>query len=336
MMNFPRRVRAQRGFTLIELLVVIAIIAVLVALLLPAVQQAREAARRSSCKNNLKQLGLALHNYHDTFTKFPQGQSWIVGANSWHGHGIFVDFLPYMDQAPLYGQWNMNQTYNSGNNNTLSRNKIPVLKCPSDRDYQGAEPGVNYAGCAGSSVNLWFPQSGGGQSNGIFPQRQSLSMGALLDGTSNVIAFSEQLVGDNSQSGVSDSDIVVTSNPGFADQHFPTQAEINNAETVCNAADPTSIPSLSRTGRNWSAPYPSQSRFNTAAPPNWKGRSCAMGGNFGLAADRNGIFAARSRHTGGVQVCLADGSVRFISENINLQTWQWLGAREDGNPIGEF
>ena len=326
-----RKLRAQRGFTLIELLVVIAIIAVLVALLLPAVQQAREAARRSSCKNNLKQLGLALHNYHDTHTRFPLGQSWIVGQNSWHGHGIFVDLLPFADQAPLYNRWNFNLTYIAGSNTALARTKLPFLKCPSDRDYPGAEPGVNYAGCGGSSINIWSARS-----NGVFPKRSSLMMGDLTDGTSNVIAFSEHLVGDNAQGGVSDSDIVVTSNTGFADQNFPTVAEINNAATICNAADPTAIPSLSRNGRHWAAPYPSQSRFNTAAPPNWQGRSCAMGGNFGLAADRNGIFAARSRHTGGVHVGLADGSVRFISENIDLQTWQWLGARADGNPVGEF
>jgi len=323
--------RAHRGFTLIELLVVIAIIAVLVALLLPAVQQAREAARRSSCKNNLKQLGLALHNYHDTHMRFPLGHSTIEGANSWHGHGVFVDLLPFIDQTPLYNQWNMNITYNSGNNNTLSRNTITGLRCPSDRDYPGAEPGVNYAVCGGASVNLWSATS-----NGTFPRLQSLKMRDLIDGTSNVIVFGELLTGDNSPGSVSDSDIVVTSNTGFANQNFPTTAEIATAETACNGSDPTAIASLSRNGRNWSSPYPSQTRFNTAAPPNWRGRSCAMGGNFGLAADRNGIFAARSRHTGGVHVTLGDGSVRFVSENIDLQTWQWLGARDDGNPVGEF
>jgi len=324
--------RARRGFTLIELLVVIAIIAVLVALLLPAVQQAREAARRSSCKNNLKQLGLALHNYHDTYTKFPQGQFQIEGANGWEGNGIMVPLLPYLDQAPLYNQWNFNVTYLSGSNVTPSRTKIAAFRCPSDRDYPGAEAGVNYAGCGGASINIWSADS-----NGVFPRLVSASMASVQDGTSNVIAFSEMLTGDNSQAGVSDSDIVQNgSAPAFANQNFPTAAEILTAEVACNALSTTGAASLSQNGRHWSSPHPSQARFNTSAPPNWKGRSCAFGGAFGQAADRNGIYAARSRHTGGVHVTLVDGSVRFVSENIDLLTWQRLGAKDDGNPVGEF
>lgn len=324
--------RAQRGFTLIELLVVIAIIAILIALLLPAVQQAREAARRSSCKNNLKQLGIALHNYHDTFTKFPQGQFQIQGANSWEGHGIFVDLLPYVDQAPLYEQWNMSATFLAGANINLANQKIPVYKCPTDLSYSGAEPGVNYAGCGGSTVNIWSSDS-----NGIFPRLRSKDMGSIIDGTTNVIAFSELLVGDNSQAGVSDADIVQQGTPPtFANVNFPTQAEILSAEAGCNALSTTGAASLSQNGRHWSSPHPSQSRFNTTAPPNWSGRTCAFGGAFGQAADRNGIYPARSRHTGGVQACLGDGSVRFISENIDLLTWQRLGAADDGNPVGEF
>jgi prepilin-type N-terminal cleavage/methylation domain-containing protein/prepilin-type processing-associated H-X9-DG protein len=324
--------RARRGFTLIELLVVIAIIAVLVALLLPAVQQAREAARRSSCKNNLKQLGLALHNYHDTYTKFPQGQFQIQGANSWDGNGIMVPLLPYLDQAPLYNQWNFNATYISGTNQVAARTKIAAFRCPSDRDYLGPEPGVNYAGCGGASINIWSSNS-----NGVFPRLVSSDMAAVQDGTSNVIAFSEMLTGDNSQGSASDSDIVQNgSPPAFADQNFPTSAEIATAETACNALSTTGAASLSQNGRHWSSPHPSQARFNTSAPPNWNGRSCAFGGGFGQAADRNGIWAARSRHTGGVHVTLVDGSVRFVSENIDLLTWQRLGAKDDGNPVGEF
>ena len=332
MKNFPRRIRAQRGFTLIELLVVIAIIAVLVALLLPAVQQAREAARRSSCKNNLKQLGLALHNYHDTYTKFPQGQFQIQGANGWDGQGIHVGLLPYLDQTPLYNQYNFNVTYISGANHPVTRTKVAVFRCPSDKDYPGPEPGVNYAGCGGSSINIWSADS-----NGIFPRLRSESMGSITDGTSNAIAFAEILVGDNSQNGVSDSDIVNNGSGGtFADQNFPTQAEINAVETACNALSTTGAVSLSQNGRYWASPHPTQTRFNTSAPPNWKGRTCAFGGGFGQAADRNGVYPSRSRHTGGVHATLADGSVRFISENIDLRTWQWLGSIDDGNPIGEF
>lgn len=327
-----RRTGLLRGFTLIELLVVIAIIAILIALLLPAVQQAREAARRTQCKNNLKQLGLALHNYHDTHSKFPLGQSWIEGASSWHGHGVFVDLLPYIDQAPLYNQWVMTVSYDNGQNQTARRTKLAAYKCPSDLAYPGAEPGVNYAGCGGASVNIW-----NNDSNGVFPKRVSAGIRDILDGTSNVIAFSEILTGDNSQSGVTDSDIVrVATAPAFANQDFITQAEIATAAAACDAANPTAEASLSQNGRDWTSPYPSQSRFNTSVPPNWSSRSCAFGNAFGLAADRNGLFPARSRHVGGVQITLADGSSRFVSDNVDLQTWQWLGSKRDGNPIGEF
>ena len=128
--------KRKHGFTLIELLVVIAIIAVLIALLLPAVQQAREAARRTQCKNNLKQTGLALHNYHDTFNQFPSafGNQTVnsSGGERW-GHSQWVSLLPYFDQAPLFNQWNFlaNDEGWGGNQNISRDAKIPTLKCPS-------------------------------------------------------------------------------------------------------------------------------------------------------------------------------------------------------------
>ncbi|MCB1129315.1 MAG: DUF1559 domain-containing protein, partial [Verrucomicrobiae bacterium] len=123
----------RRGFTLIELLVVIAIIAILIALLLPAVQQAREAARRTECKNKLKQLGLALHNYHDTFRAFPA--AFYRGTTTSPGWGWGTMILPYIDQAPLYNQWVMTVSYDNGQNQTARRTKLAAYKCPSDLAY---------------------------------------------------------------------------------------------------------------------------------------------------------------------------------------------------------
>ncbi|MFG0336202.1 MAG: DUF1559 domain-containing protein [Maioricimonas sp. JB049] len=326
---------SRRGFTLIELLVVIAIIAILIALLLPAVQQAREAARRSQCKNNLKQLGLAIHNYHDTHGVFPQGQYRIQGGSAWWGHGFGVSLLPFVDQAPVYNKWNFSYDYlesGASNNLDLSRTKISVFVCPSDRDFTGDEPGMNYVGSAGSTVNLWHDST-----NGLISPRSRVGFRDAIDGLSNTLLFSEILKGDNTQGGVSDSDIVrVGSPPGFADPNFPTQAELDSAGASCDAVDPTGDASWSRCGANWAAPYPYQTLFSAAATPNWKHRSCAWGGPFGRCADRNGIFVARSRHTGGVHAAMGDGSVRFISENLDLTTWQRLGARNDGQPVGEF
>jgi len=326
----------KRGFTLIELLVVIAIIAILIALLLPAVQQAREAARRTQCKNNFKQLGLALHNYHDVYGMMPKLQYKIQGGSAWHGHGVWVSVLPYIDQSPLYNNWNMTRTYSDGANTTARRAKLAAFRCPSDKDYPGADPGCNYGVCGGSTPDIWVEHATNG-GNGAFNRLKENQFRDLTDGTSNVIMISEFLVGDNSQAVVSDSDIVrVGTAPAFADKRFPTQAEMDAAGATCDAADPAEQISRSRCGTDWSAPYPTQSAFNTTASPNWKHRSCAFGGNFGLCTDRSGIFPARSRHTGGVQAALCDGSVTFISENIDLQTWHYLGARSDGNVVGEF
>lgn len=335
----------RHAFTLIELLVVIAIIAILVALLLPAVQQAREAARRSSCKNNLKQLGIAMHNYHDTHQTFPQAQYRCDGnpacqnpAGSgtpkvWEGSGFLVSLLPYMEEGPLFDRWDSNQHYIRAPNQALSRTRITAYLCPSDIEYtEGGYPGVNYAGCGGSTTNIWSDRS-----DGMLQRRANTRMRDCLDGTSSTVMIGELLVGDGVQGSISETDIRrVQTPPAIANREFITQAELESVATACDAIAPDSAGSFSRCGRNWSSPYPNQTRFNTAATPNWRHLSCAFGGGFGLCTDRSGVFAARSRHRGGVQVTLADGSTRFISENIDLLTWQRLGNRKDGEVVGEF
>ena len=150
---------------------------------------------------------------------------------------------------------------------------------------------------------------------------------------------SELFAGDANPASQTDADIRLnSSNPfgGWGNPDFPTQAELDTFGQSCAALSSTTPNSLSENGRDWSAPYTTQTVFNTAAPPNWRYPTCVVGGNFGLAADRAGVVPARSRHTGGAQVGLGDGSVRFISENIDLQTWQWLGARNDKQPLGDF
>lgn len=329
--------RHPKGFTLIELLVVIAIIAILVALLLPAVQQAREAARRSSCKNNLKQLGLALHNYHDTYQLFPQGQFHIFyadGSSSWHGHSAWVSLLPFVEQNAIFDQWNHSLHAYSGTNNTLRQNKISTFMCPSDTAFgSNSGPGNNYAGNAGSTPMIWVT----GDSHGVIVRRKCIGMRDITDGTSNVIMVSEILTGDGDQNRVSDTDIAqLATAPTFANPEFATQAELDAAGALIDAIDPTAQASYSHCGRDWAAGHAYQTLFNTTAPPNWKHRSAAFGGNFGECSDRSGLWVARSRHKGGVQAGLADGSVRFISENLDLQTWHRLGARDDGQVLGEF
>jgi len=338
--NRGRRHFRVVGFTLIELLVVIAIIAVLIALLLPAVQQAREAARRSQCKNNLKQLALGLHNYHDSFGMFPKIKYDIVGGSSWWGTSIWTNTLPYIDQANVYNIWNFNYNYDNGANTTARHTRIATLRCPSDKAYAGAEAGCSYGGSAGPRYNLYT--AGPGSGSGVFNRTIECAMRDITDGTSNTIMISEFLVGDNAMTSISDSDIARNASPTApANREFPTLAEINATGVQCEAQANISGTtgtenSNSQNGRDWASPYPTQSIVGTAVPPNWQYHSCMFGGGYGLCADRDGYVAARSRHTGGVQAAMADGSVRFISSNINLLTWQHAGARGDGNVLGEF
>ena len=328
------RARRSRGFTLIELLVVIAIIAILIALLLPAVQQAREAARRTQCKNNLKQLGLALHNYHDNYLMFPpahtQIQSRLLTA-SWEGRGIWVSILPFIDQAPLYNLYNFDVHGLQQTGTAVANSKITAFLCPSDRDWGGSEGGINYGGSVGSNPLFW-----GSPGNGAIQRMRGTPIGNFTDGTSNTVLASEFLKGDNAQGSQSDSDITrATSVPSFVNPEFLTQAEVNSVAAACNLAS-TSEVSLSQCGRNWYSPFPGQSLVGTTVPPNWTTPTCAFFAAFGECADRDGIYSARSRHTGGVHALMADGGVRFVSSNVDLLTWQRAGGRMDGGTVGEF
>ncbi len=244
---------------------------------------------------------------------------------------MWVGVLPYIDQATIFSQYNFD-THGLNQLDVVRYAKVAAFVCPSDKPYPNGNSGpVNYVGCVGSSTNFW-----GGSSNGMFQRFRHTQISEVLDGTSNVVMVSEQLKGDASQTGTSDSDITrAPTAPTFTDPNFPTQSELAAAVTACNIAVMAEA-SLSQCGRNWYSPYPGQSLFNTAVPPNWTSRSCGFGGGFGQCADRSGLFSARSRHSGGVHAVMADGAVRFINTNIDLVTWQRVGGRDDGNSVGEI
>ena len=329
--------RMRRGFTLIELLVVIAIIAILVALLLPAVQQAREAARRAQCKNNMKQLGLALHNYHDVAGVFPfecGGTGWSgAGTGNWARLSGLVLLTPYMDQAGLWNQVSTPMTVSWSTANGTNKYpamgpepwdwggsqiyppwlfQMPTLKCPSDR-YSGPSQDphgrTNYAFCLGDTVNgnnggpeWWTPEP-----RGMFYYHSKLGVSDCLDGTSNTIAMAERALSQGFPS--------IYGNAAMAISGIGANPTVC-LNTAVNRFYKPGTNLQDGIGSNWADGGIQHSAFTTILPPN--SPSCVVS-----TWDSDvGIHSASSRHTGGCMVLMCDGSVHFISENINAGNQQ--------------
>jgi prepilin-type N-terminal cleavage/methylation domain-containing protein len=300
---------SRRGFTLIELLVVIAIIAVLIALLLPAVQQAREAARRTQCKNNLKQLGLALHNYHDTHNVFPYAQTPCCAG----GHTWVEMILPYIDNSPLYNQINFNVDITNGTSTTGNRGLIDskpfgFLACPSNPYGSKLQTklaenfwlvdfptqGLGYVPCAGSilpdnqtpdcplgltyciseATKTWDDPVKKGAGPGMFSRGPTVSrIRDVVDGTSNVYMLGERKAEECRFSGAF--------NANF---------------------------SIAFIGQKPNSPTRSTDTFDYA-------RNCGYA----------------SHHTGGLHMLMADGSTQFVSTTIDFRLWSFMGDKSDGN-----
>jgi len=341
--SHPWSRRRVSAFTLIELLVVIAIIAVLIGLLLPAVQKVREAANRMKCENNLKQLGLAMHSYHDTNSQFPPnkaaGTPWgpTPGTDweSWYFLSASYSVLPYVEQQNLFAQFaalktqTRSVTWDAATGPACA--KLQVFLCPSSPKLSPTSvyPGTNYLWCSGSSVHTGGCVTLAQGANGMITADGGIRMADAKDGTSNTILASEYIPGIDNANGFKRVGALTVANSQFA-----TQAEI---DTVAN--DPgTAV--LTNNGRTWAWYGSTNSLFNTSVPPNWKAVNYLGGagtGGAGWAWDScTGMVPARSEHSGGVNVCLADGSVRFVSNNVALFTWQCLGNRKDGQVLGNF
>jgi prepilin-type N-terminal cleavage/methylation domain-containing protein/prepilin-type processing-associated H-X9-DG protein len=377
-MALSRRL-SSKGFTLIELLVVIAIIAVLIALLLPAVQAAREAARRAQCTNNLKQLGLSVHNYHQQLNCLPAENMFLgpnIGPGGWGWNASWAVFmLPNLEQNPLYNAYNFsfgadNEPTGSGTggvvNTTVTYSAIPSFSCPSDN--QRVRPLVPYAPSNYVSnhggpgvIRMWSgtivefltvgpPGSSnpGAQWWGTDSNLGFFGFEGVTDGTANTGLFSEKLLGwpNGDQGGH------LLSNGAEARRGIYTISTIsvdyNNLNgngggagallsvRACQAI-PAGTPSNNGwlNGFGWALGYEWHTVNNAYHHYNTPNKLTCLnpGDPGGLWGGTSGMSTASSNHPGGINVCFADGSVRFIKDSVNQPTWWALGSRNGGEVV---
>jgi prepilin-type N-terminal cleavage/methylation domain-containing protein/prepilin-type processing-associated H-X9-DG protein len=359
------RLRNHRGFTLIELLVVIAIIAVLIALLLPAVQAAREAARRLQCVNNLKQIGLALHNYHQVNESFPPGGLPVITAtgSQLQQNASFspqARLLQFLEQQPLfnamnfsYGCFNSVDTYGNAANSTVTETRLSAFLCPSQappsykvnrvNGESFPAPGNNYFASYGSTLEFDGAQTAS-PPNGVFQQRgPAIGLRDVRDGASNTAAFGEWKTGSgNTSIATVGSDIIFFNQfpswPGGGGQGSPYMqlplGNVNNAflnwvQQCAAAATPANR--YAQQGEAWAFALSGYTRGTVNLPPNPKTPGC-MWQKPGTQ-NSGGAFGLASFHPGGANVLLCDGSVRFLKDSTDVNTIWALGSRAQGEII---
>ena len=341
--------KARRAFTLIELLVVIAIIAVLIGLLLPAVQKVREAASRAQCTNNLKQLGLALHNYESARGSFPpafRGPSSSSPLPSYFfSWSVLAELNPYLEQTNIYNRMDLTQPiYVPPNYNVSPANQFAVQQvvklflCPSDQmqpvSVAYGEPVIgptNYAACVGTGTTNGGPPFGSPwNADGMFRAKLPTRIAEVADGLSNTAAMSESLLGagpENASGPLPGDPQLVYAYTGFG-------TPLNDA--TCASATQWNV--SNRRGFMWASGEMRCASYNHYYPPNASTYDCVTNDT----TPGEGIYtavafrAARSRHSGGVNVLLGDGSVHLVSNGVALSTWRALATRAGSDIPGDF
>ncbi|QDU59313.1 Type II secretion system protein G precursor [Planctomycetes bacterium Pan216] len=312
--------RIKRGFTLIELLVVIAIIGVLVAMLLPAVQQAREAARRAQCKNNLKQLGIALHNYHESHLVFPPGyiargvsSADNSGAETGPGFAWGSMLLPYTDQEAIYNQIDFEADATSAVNTTSSAQAFNSFLCPSD----GAEKtftvndgsndhtlgSANYVGVIGYGSATMNPGNPNGA--GMFYRNSSVRLNDISDGTTRTLALGER----------------------SHERRSGTGGTVVESDSTWYAA----VPGVDRSAGMMMMPSMTEGPASLVLGHVGQPAMMSMMAMHHTPSQTTHIVNFSSKHPGGVHFLMGDGSVFFLNENVDYSTFRWLGERNDGN-----
>jgi prepilin-type N-terminal cleavage/methylation domain-containing protein/prepilin-type processing-associated H-X9-DG protein len=333
----------RRGFSLIELLVVITIVGALTALLLPAVQSAREAARRAQCTNNLKQIGLALHNYESALGSLTwgQGPEYLQFRRLGQHWGPLALLTPYVEQQSLYNAINFNHPCWIENleNSTVKNTRLAVANCPSDLErldpVRLPRGNLNYVGNSGTSPDMYERSPSG--LFGMIPDGHIVRIHDITDGTSNTAAFSEKIKGI----GALNTDVrdLLEPSASVADAPWSRPASTTGYRDACLARDPRVLgtplhPNAFSAGAFWYSGQPPIGRYNHVMAPNtWSCEYTIDLRSTGRFAHFNGAWTASSRHPGMVNVLMADGSVRPVKDTITIDVWWALGTRAGGEVI---
>ena len=325
----------RAGFTLIELLVVVSIIGLLVALVLPAVQSAREAARRAQCENNLKQIGLALHTYQASNNSFPlnwgeprvdpvRGLPWVIGNRP---YSALTRLLSFMDQGPLFASINFNvETYPSDDgsafpypqNQTAYATNLAVYLCPSDGTSGPTAHGCNYRGNYGIGPAGGTTRESYDSGNGFYSYPGVLGPESFPDGLSHTVAYSERLRGTGDGGGLAPA----RDFGNIRVMDFCVDRDADYALSCCRLASAKGFPAFRSAGFSWFFGDFGCTAYVHAQEPNGRIPDAVTGGSLW-----SGIVTARSLHPGGVNSLMADGSVRFTNESIARRVWRGLGSR---------